>query len=675
MARITINGISVDPVENRPALAAANLLSADSSSSDYILVQVKQPLAQAQKEELATLGVTLLQYVPENTYICHYTPANLEQVRALPYVAWANVYLTGFKVHTSLRPGATGEASGHLLSLMSTDTLSKDNVTVDVVLHERVAAEAVRAKIAAAAGLDPTQLEVGRHKVRLTVSRRRLAALAAVDEVRHIEPYIAPKLSNNVARGILRADDAQAGHVLEGEGEIIAVADTGFDKGDTVDVHPAFAGRVLKLYSLGRPNASDPNGHGTHVAGSVLGDGVFADGTVIRGTAPKARLVLQSLLDSNDSLGGLPADLHDLFSGPYQTDGARVHTNSWGSPAAGAYTSNSSEVDDFVWNFRDCVICFAAGNDGVDARSRGIIDDGSVGSPATAKNCITVGACESMRPDFVDAGNILRYGTGWGTTFPAIPISDDPVANNPNGMAAFSSRGPAVNNRMRPDLVAPGTAILSTRSRVATGSGWGLSADPLYFYDGGTSMATPLVAGCAAVVRQYLKTKDVPQPSAALVKAMLINGATIMPGQYAPPEVGAPPDASQGFGRVNLAATVGPYAAGETVTFKDEGSVLDTGAAEHTAQAVGGNGRTLKVTLVWTDAPGEALQNDLDLIVRAADGEERHGNVAPGSTDFDRVNNVEQVIWVDVPSGNVDISVRAFRITKPQSYALVIRLT
>ncbi|MFP3558229.1 S8 family serine peptidase [Paraburkholderia sp. SIMBA_049] len=675
MAKITINGISIDPVASQPALAAANLLSTDSSASDYILVQAKQPLTQPQRDELARLGATILRYVPEDTYICHYPPSDLKPIRALAYVAWANVYMTGFKVHPSLRPGPKAGASGQLLSLTPPDTLSKDSVTVDVVLHGQVAADSVRDKIAAAAGLDPSELEVGRHKVRLTVARRRLAALAAVDQVGHIEPYIAPKLANNVARDILRANDAQTGHSLEGEGEIIAIADTGFDKGDTGDVHPAFTGRVLKLYPLGRPDASDPNGHGTHVAGSVLGDGVFADGTPIRGTAPKAQLVLQSLLASNDTLGGLPADLHDLFAGPYQDDGARVHTNSWGSASAGAYTANSSEVDDFVWNFRDCVICFAAGNDGIDSQGLGTIDEGSVGSPGTAKNCITVGACESRRSDFIDPAHVLRYGNGWPGDFPENPIHNDPVANNPDGMAAFSSRGPAVNNRIRPDLVAPGTAILSTRSRLAQGDGWAPSTDPLYFYDGGTSMATPLVAGCAAVVRQYLKSRGIAQPSAALVKAMLINGATVIAGQYAPPEVGTPPDVSQGFGRVDLAATVGPYAAGESVTFKDEAGTLDTGGEEHTAQPVDVDGRTLKVTLVWNDAPGEALQNDLDLIVRTADGQKRHGNVAPGSADFDRANNVEQVTWADVPNGNIDIVVRAFRVTTPQNYALVVRLT
>jgi hypothetical protein len=147
-----------------------------------------------------------------------------------------------------------------------------------------------------------------------------------------------------------------------------------------------------------------------------------------------------------------------------------------------------------------------------------------------------------------------------------------------------------------------------------------------------------------------------------------------MTGQYLPPEVGAPPDNSQGFGRIDLAATVGPYAAGQTVTFKDESPVLDTGGEEHTSQAVN-SGQSLKATLVWTDPAGEALQNDLDLIVRTPDGQEFHGNAPVGSTDFDRSNNAEQVIVANLTQGNVDIAVRAFRITAPQTYALVVRVS
>src|SRR5262249_48633867 len=95
--------------------------------------------------------------------------------------------------------------------------------------------------------------------------------------------------------------------------------------------------------------------------------------------------------------------------------------------------------------------------------------------------------------------------------------------------------------------------------------------------------------------------------------------------------------------------------------------------ATHTFTVAPGAGG-LKVTLVWTDPPGEALQNDLDLIVRDANGTERHGNMPPASADFDRTNNVEQVVWPDITPGDVQITVRAFRIpVLAQSYALVAR--
>jgi serine protease AprX len=670
MARITIDGISIDPVRSGPALAQAQLIKPDASSSNFILVQAKVPLTQAQRAQLQNLRVEILEYVPENTYICRYLPADFGPIRALPFVVWVNVYLRAFKISPVLRPAAAA------LSLAPpTPTLSKERVTVEVVLQKDSMSNTVRDKIAAAAGVDVSQLQAGRGKVRATVEERRLDNIAAVDEVRHIEKYFPPRPTNNIARGILTVDQAQAAGAMRGEGQIICVCDTGFDKGDPNDVPAAFTGRVVRLYAFGRNIASDPDGHGTHVCGSALGDGVAQDGTVIRGTAPAARLVMQSVLDPQGGLGGLPVDLHDVFLPPYRDDGVRVHTNSWGGAAQGAYTANSSEVDDFVWNQRDCVICFAAGNDGQDTQGTGMIATGSVGSPATAKNCITVGASENDRPTFVlpPINHPLEYGDGWPTDFPAAPINPDPVADNPEGMAAFSSRGPATNGRVRPDVVAPGTAILSTKSRVATGTGWG-PHDALYFFDGGTSMATPLVAGCAAVVREFLISKQIAAPSAALVKAMLINAAKPMFGQYAPAEVGAPPDNSQGFGRVDLAATVGPFAAGTAPVFQDEAAALDTGETAVTQQAVA-NGQTLKVTLAWTDPAGEALQNDLDLIVKTPDGRELHGNVAPGSAGFDRSNNVEQVIAPNLGAGQATITVSAFRTVTPQTYALVVRVS
>src|SRR6266511_5003523 len=337
MAKITINGITVDPLAEGPALAAAEMVTADASSSNYILIQTRQPLDQAHRAELAGKGVVILEYVPDNTYLCLFPPSNLNEIRALPYVAWANVYMKGFKVGPTLAvlpPGGPRVRNLLEVATLPERTLSNAPKTVEVVFHRNVDPNTVRDKLAAAARIDPADLKLSPHKVRLTVQTRYLPDLAAIDEVRNIEEAVPKKLHNNVARQILRVElNPGPGPTFEGDGQIVAVADTGFDLGSTSDVHPAFQGRVAKLYALGRPNKAEvPDVHGTHVAGSVLGDGTSSPlGISIRGTAPKARLVFQSVLDSSGGLGGLPDDLHDLFKTPYDQDGARIHTNSPGN--------------------------------------------------------------------------------------------------------------------------------------------------------------------------------------------------------------------------------------------------------------------------------------------------------------------------------------------------------
>ncbi|HWI74798.1 MAG TPA: S8 family serine peptidase [Baekduia sp.] len=686
MARITINSVSVDPLA-APArgLAALAPAAADAADTDYILIQVGEPLDADQQEQLAGLGAEIQEYVPDDTYVARYQPADLQPIRDLPFVSWVGPYLRAFKVAPALTPAPAPQDLG--VAPLQRGPSRKPR-TVDVVLHDDVDAGDVRAQIAAAAKLDPEMLETGRGKVRFTVEQGQLDALADLDVVHHIEEVPERRLFNNVARGILHADVSVNGTDYRGAGEVVAVADTGFDRGSTSNVHPAFSGRVVKLYALGRPNsADDPHGHGTHVAGSVLGDGSSPTmGGKIQGTAPEATLVLQSTLDAGGGLGGLPNDLHDLFEPPYDDDGARVHTNSWGATTPGLpYDQSAREIDDMVWEHQDLVICFAAGNDGTDANQDGTADRGSVGSQAAAKNCITVGASENDRPDFEPS-----YGTYWPPDFPADPINSDQQADDPAGMVAFSSRGPTKERRIKPDVVAPGTCILSTLSRavVNPSNDFGTSSDPDFFFDSGTSMATPLVAGCAAVLRETLIKNGTATPSAALIKALLIEGAVELAGQYTPSEAGASPNSASGWGRVDLAGSViipgpdpnsgfgedGPLGQGESNTVTVDIPERKPDRDEDDAFARGAAGVTLKVTLVWSDPPGAALQNDLDLIVRAADGSERHGN-AGATKRFDRVNNVEQVLWHDIPPGPAEIIVRAHRITRfPQPYAYAWRL-
>ncbi|GAB3949337.1 S8 family serine peptidase [Streptomyces sparsus] len=675
MARITINGVTVDPLAQSAEMAGASLVSEDASASDYLLVQTTHVPSAGEREQLAALGVVIHEYVPESTYLCGYRSSDLQAVRELPFVAWADVYLKGFKVAPSLRSPGLRPAVAVLAEPL--EAASPRTRTVDVVLHEDVDADddTVRERIAGAARVGTGSVRPDRRKVRMTVRENDLSALASLDEVRHVEEVPRMQLYNTLAGSLMHAKVSLSGTSFRGDGQVVAVADTGFDRGSTTDVHPAFTDRVKRLIALGRTGpdrADDPHGHGTHVAGSVLGDGTSASmGGAVTGTAPEASLVLQSLLDEDGGLGGIPFDLRDLFEPPFLEDGARIHTNSWGPVAPGLpYDSSAFEADLMVWDNKEYVICFAAGNSGHDQDRDGRINQASVSGQAGAKNVITIGASEGGRPDIP-----LTYGQLSSLSFPANPIRDDRQAGNPSGMAAFSSRGPSQEGRIKPDLVGPGTSILSTHSRAAAPNDlFGSSSGPAFSFLSGTSMATPLVAGCVAVLRETLVKNGTPKPSAALVKAMLINGAEDLPGQYNPTEAGLSPNNNSGFGLVNLERSVIHPSNGNQAGFADEKEMEQGDERTIRVTVPQGTGHTLKVTLVWTDPPGPALQNDLDLIVRAG-GRERHGNMGTDS-GFDRVNNIEQVRWKDIPAGETEVVVRAHRITRfAQPYALAWRIS
>jgi hypothetical protein len=572
-----------------------------------------------------------------------------------------------------------------------------------------------------------THLKFSGNQARLNVQQDYLAAIAKIDAVRYIQEALPLKLHNDVARKILNADVLINSTPYKGEGQIVAVADTGFDRGSTTNTLPAFAGRVKKLYNLGRADepgrtgkSDDPDGHGTHVCGSVLGDAVSDSmGGRIEAPASKATLVMQSTLDWENNLGGIPFNLEDLFITPYEDDGARVHVNSWGSRWSGSqapYNAQSRSIDKFIWEHQDLVITFAAGNDAFDGDANGRVDPRTIGSQAAAKNCITVGATENARPGikftpppWAPDVKTYTYGSYFRREYPAPPVSTDHMADKPQGIAAFSSRGPTLEGRIKPDVVAPGTAILSARSRAVQNAEtfYGVSDDPAWYFVSGTSMANPLVGGCCAVLRETLVKNGVEQPSAALIKALLINGAEDILGQYSPSEATQAPNGDEGFGRVNLAASViipgakhagagdeGPLNEGQEwstkITVPEKRSELTVQAETATSKgrnAIVGLEREhgadpsaplrLKVTLAYSDPPGAVLQNDLNLIVIGS-RQERHGNAtgrtfAVGSKQgFDSQNNVEQVVWDDVPAGTIEIKVRAARITKfaqPFAYA------
>ena len=460
-----------------------------------------------------------------------------------------------------------------------------------------------------------------------------------------------------------------------GEGQSVGVADTGLDSGNATGISGDFSSAVTKgfHYGWGATDWSDPMGHGTHVAGSVGGRGSLSNNK-ITGGATKAQIIPEGMWSKTMSNLTVPTKLATLFDDAY-SDGARIHTNSWGSPAnLGAYDAKSQQVDEYLWNHPDMIILFAAGNSGVDADKNGVIDLGSVGSPGTAKNTLTVGASENLTA----TGGIQKKVSELkpaAKMWPAEPIWSSKISDNPNGIAMFSARGPTRDGRLKPEVVAPGTNILSARSHAQGANDlWGrFNAD--YVWSGGTSMSTPLVAGAAAVVREYLiKKYSIENPSGALVKGFLMHTAKdLYPGQYGEgtptQELQHRPEPNQGFGRVDLTNAFDRTAA----VVLDHPGVAQGQAFEKSVEV--SEGQKLIATLNYTDAPGspsvaKALVNDLDLVVLDQNGKE--------TSLSDRTNNYEMIEMKGLSAGTYKVMVRGVNVPMgkegKQPFSLLVTL-
>ena len=642
------------------------IAQAEPGSPTQWLVSLTSPLMGEMREALGATGAHLDEYVPHHAYVATATPEQAAEVINLPFVRDVERY----------GPSKTGPI---VLTAGGDDRGEGDTARVwDLWLSDA----SVRGQVLSwLAQNDVSVVGEGGRRVRLALPadsglQREISTLPGVlSMVEHVPP----KLFNDVARGLLGVTSDTPGRSLPltGAGQVVAVADTGLQED-----HPDFAGRVIEVVALGRPNdASDPHGHGTHVAGSVLADGSASDGTYA-GVAPAATLYFQSLLDPRGGLGGLPVSLEDLFEPAYQA-GARVHNNSWGAATASAYTVDSNDVDAYAAKRRDMLIVIAAGNEGTAAdpfnSEPGFVDWLSIGSPASCKNALTVGAARNRRTTGGLSGR--TYGDTWRQDFPKPPIADQRVSGDPECMAAFSSRGPCDDRRIKPDIVAPGTDIVSTRSDIAPDDHfWGLVDDnPAYAYMGGTSMACPLVAGCAALVRQYFVDERVTSPSAALLKATLVNGARWLSGPDSVADREARPNFHQGFGAVNLTTTVpNPAEPDLRLEFVDcwETPNLQLGETgeRRKFQVDVEAGMPLRLCMAYTDLPGRSLQNDLSVMVQDPTGAKIAGNTGqPEITRSDVDNNVE-VIRVDDPTpGRWLIQVFARNLLRPpQDYALVV---
>jgi hypothetical protein len=655
------------------AIATDDATSAADGSGRYMLVQLGGPASAAELDALAASVDEVYAYLPHDAFLVKAAPGQAIAARG----AWTGVYRPEYKVARNLRDAADAAADGDVRTVMV-------HAYPDADL-DRVAGDMAIAPEADVVGVG-TSRRFSRVRLRVPADRMVSVAeeLAAIPEVFWIDVEAQRTLYNDttVWVGQSGVSGGQATPVfangIHGEGQVIGFIDTGADVdscyfrdparglpatnacngGTAVDAAHRKVLAVDFLHSTecagGIANTEwDTQNHGTHVGATIAGDN-FAN-PIERdpgdGMAPGAKLVVQDGGFGTDNCGDLPGigcpvvDLTPFFQQAYN-QGARLHTNSWGDQENNSpqnnYTAATQDVDDFMWTHPDFLIFFAAGNSGPGTAT--------VGSPSVAKNGVSVGAT-------------LR-GT------------------SAESMASFSSCGPTSDGRIKPDVTIPGSGIISGRN-----DGNVTSNNCTTISMSGTSMASPAAAGLGALARQYYTAGYYPTgapvtanrftPSAALVKATLLNSARQMTG------AGAIPNNCQGWGRILLDDTL--FFPGQTrrLFTADDAGFPSGGAGQtrtfsFTVQA----GTSLKATLAWTDFPSTPaasihLVNDLDLEVSGPSGTFR-GNVFSGGQSTtggvaDRRNTVEQVLLNAPAAGAYTVTVRAFNVPSgPQPFALVV---
>lgn len=790
-------------------------LRAAREAGSYI-VQSAGPITPEFRATLEATGAKFVSYLPNNAYVVEATAAQVEQVRGRAGVG----AVLPFEPYFKIEPELLGKA------------VRDEALAPETRLNLTLLPGSREAGLAAIRGLGAEIVGEFRTPfgpaVTITPEAKSLASLARLPEVQGIEVLRRRQLLNDLTRerlGISSGTNVPGTFTntlgLTGTNVYVNLNDTGVDA-----THPDLQGRVTADVPS---TLIDLEGHGTHTAGTIAGSGKMSStvsnapgsalpGADFRGMAPEAELFV---LPIDLNTGPLLSDSYlqtTAATNYYITRGGTnlpISNNSWGyvgvyeySVASASYDAAVRDALPEVTGAQPILYVFSAGNSGAGR------DDGqggeptTVGAPGTGKNVITVGAIEAPR-------NITNE-----VVFPG--PDGEPLTNQvfladtdtDYQVTSFSSRGnvePGVEGRFgrfKPDVVAPGSYVVSTRSKdwlnpksffgavveraydqtVNSGAFNNYSlfvppqasefrirllpnfrsptpfpglpmylrygsipsredlvntnnlirvppddtmaeglwfytvgnetpdrvsydilsvitltndfgnyfeqlqkindgVGPWYRYESGTSMSAPAVTGLLALFEDWFQRQG-KQPTPALMKALLINGARSLGSVYnfnLSDVINL-----QGWGLVSLTNTLpadeigSPTGAVYAIQYSDQvgTNAIVTGQDRTWNVTVGPEGvdQILKVTLVWTDPPGNPnagvkLVNDLNLIVTNLEtGEIFVGNDIPFRSDYnqshtnlvaatnDVVNNVENVILRPPLGTNYSITVRGHRV-------------
>lgn len=383
------------------SLRARNILSRDSNPHEEAmdslehrewLIHVKGPVHSAFTEKLRqTLDVEEVRYVPHNTFMAFTNGKAIQYAKEqLQEVVWVGVVMPHHKVSPELHPLVLSDTS-------SLRDFSDDAPTVDVfvLLSQPLNHKSEVANLDWETKVEEVVPYAKTHKLhirsatrgdgkvkKLVISMREDQASAALQFLaeQHLTSWVERKeqhkLRNKWAKGIQQTgtanDHAMWTHGLQGQGEVIGIADTGIDMHHCFfeDLHRNVPVNrvdhqhrkvVSYRYEAGWGNQIDEEGHGSHTTGSLVGQTGHSPERDYNGMAPQAKLVFDDIF-KDDTLAP-PDDLEaDLYPEPY-TIGARIRSESWGGDSM-FYTSSARETDSFSRSHREFLAVWAGGNDG-----------------------------------------------------------------------------------------------------------------------------------------------------------------------------------------------------------------------------------------------------------------------------------------------------------------------
>lgn len=431
------------------------------------IVQLDHPLDKAFYDTIKAAGATFVSYIPNNAAL----------IKASPEVA-AQIHYTkiAYQPYYKADPNI-------LIGSASTNPIFR------VTSFAGASADAANAITQAGGKIIAQENMVFGMSYIAEVDFNRLADIGQSGAVQEIEPAVSRAALNDLTRAKIRvaANSSNAPNYLglTGSNITVNINDTGVDSN-----HPDFApttGPNSRL--IGDPNAFlDFDGHGTHVAGIIGASGAmstnvtFARGSTQRSSTSAPFYFPQQFRGKAPSVT-LWAQSIENFGGPFITDtflqtnaaantNVLVSNNSWGYPNLDPYAEPTASYDAAVRDSlpgtqgsQPILYVFAAGNSGQgDDNGQNAVED-TILSPAGGKNVITVGAVESLR----NITNLVRYPDATGTNFITNAVWAA-MTDSDSEVASFSSRGnvgigiEGDFGRFKPDVVAPGVFIVSTRS-------------------------------------------------------------------------------------------------------------------------------------------------------------------------------------------------------------------